>query len=226
MKKIGQKYKYGFTLAEALLTMIILGIILAFILPSLISTKPSEDKLLYKKAFFTLSEAMMAVVNNPELYDINQYYVLKYPIEGNEENFCKYLANYLNTIGNVNCDGNEGSFKLANGVIIEHVPKKAVQIISEETPEGETSSEETPGGETSLDETVNEENNENTEEQYFTVITSGNEANKEEDCNKRNSFIIRYSSNGKVYTSDEDTCENEILESGTKIQMKNSNKDE
>lgn len=218
MKKIGQKYKYGFTLAEALLTMIILGIILAFILPSLISTKPSEDKLLYKKAFFTISEAMMAVVNNPELYDINQYYVLKYPVEGNEEeNFCKYLANYLNTIGTIDCENNEGSFKLANGIIIKHIPKKAVQKTSEES----SGSESDPSGETSYD-----ENEGTSEEQYFTIITSGNEANNEEDCNKRNSFIIRYSSNGKVYTSDGDTCENEILESGTKIQMKNSNKDE
>lgn len=213
MKKIGQKYKYGFTLAEALLTMIILGIILAFILPSLISTKPSEDKLLYKKAFFTISEAMMAVVNNPELYDINEYYVLESPVEGDNENFCKYLANYLNTIGTIDCESNEGSFKLANGVIIKHIPKKAVQKTSEE----ESSSESDPSGGTSSD-----ENDGTSEEQYFTVITSGNEANNETDCNKKNSFVIRYSSNGKVYTSDEDTCENEILESGTQIQMKSN----
>ena len=76
-----KKVKQGFSLAEALMTMVVLGIILAFVLPSITSTKPSESKLLYKKTFFTISEAMMAVINNPDLYDTTKYDVLKYPVD-------------------------------------------------------------------------------------------------------------------------------------------------
>ena len=132
MRNMYKKIKYGFSLAETLLTMVILGIILAFILPSITSTKPSESKLLYKKTFFTISEAVMAVVNNPELYEISEYDVLFHPVivenstdeNSSSENFCQYLANYLNTVGEIKCDSYPGSLKLANGVAISGIPKE------------------------------------------------------------------------------------------------------
>lgn len=198
-----KRIKIGFSLAETLLAMVILGVILAFILPSITSTKPSESKLLYKKTFFTVSEAMMAVVNNPDLYDTTQYEVLKHPIQENE-NFCQYLASYLNTVGNINCEGNTGSFKLANGVTISNIPQKAMQ--RQENSSGTTVWEEVTDAEA-----------ENT--LYFKVKTNNKDDNENDsDCSKRNIFKIRYSANGKIYTTEEDQCENSILETGTKIQ--------
>ena len=45
MNNIHKNKRRGFTLAETLLTMVVLGIILAFILPSVTAKKPSERKL-------------------------------------------------------------------------------------------------------------------------------------------------------------------------------------
>lgn len=207
MRNMNKKVKQGFSLAEALLTMVILGIILTFILPSITSTKPSENKLLYKKTFFTISEAMMAVVNNSELYDTTEYEVLRHPIEaeGEEENFCKYLSSYLNTVGNVNCENdNNGSFRLANGVFISGVPKKAMKRRKEDPEE--------PSGYSWKDATD--------DDLYFLISTDGvaDESGMSVDCSKRKVFRIRYASNGKVFTSDADSCENSILETGTRVQ--------
>lgn len=201
-----KKVKQGFSLAEALMTMVVLGIILAFVLPSITSTKPSESKLLYKKTFYTISEAMMAVINNPDLYDTTQYDVLKHPVNTEEENFCQYLAGYLNTVGNINCDNdNKGSFRLANGVFISNIPKKAMK-----RSEGDDSD---PSGKIWKDAA-----NDNL---YFIVGTDGTKEHGAElsvDCAKRKVFRIRYSSNGKVFTNSTDECENSILETGTRVQ--------
>lgn len=201
-----KKVKQGFSLAEALMTMVVLGIILAFVLPSITSTKPSESKLLYKKTFFTISEAMMAVINNPDLYDTTQYDVLKYPVDAEEENFCQYLAGYLNTVGNVNCESdNYGSFTLANGVYISGIPKKAMKRSEENASDssGKIWKEAEDG------------------DLYFIVGTDGTKEHGAElsvDCAKRKVFRIRYASNGKVFTNSTDECENSILETGTRVQ--------
>lgn len=206
MRNMHKKVKQGFSLAEALMTMVVLGIILAFVLPSITSTKPSESKLLYKKTFFTISEAMMAVINNPDLYDTTKYDVLKYPVDTEGENFCQYLAGYLNTVGNVNCeDDNNGSFTLANGVYISGIPKKAMKRseVNGSDPSGKI---------------WKDAKNENL---YFIVGTDGTKEHGEElnvDCAKRKVFRIRYTSNGKVYTNSTDECENSILETGTRVQ--------
>ena len=187
------------------MTMVVLGIILAFVLPSITSTKPSESKLLYKKTFFTISEAMMAVINNPDLYDTTKYDVLKYPVDTEGENFCQYLAGYLNTVGNVNCDNdNDGSFRLANGVFISNIPKKAMKrsVGDPQEPSNYSWNDATDA------------------ELHFLISTDGvtDESGMNVDCAKRKVFHIRYSSNGKVFTSDEDSCENSILETGTRVQ--------
>lgn len=205
MRNMHKKVKQGFSLAEALMTMVVLGIILAFVLPSITSTKPSESKLLYKKTFFTISEAMMAVINNPDLYDTTKYDVLKYPVDTEGENFCQYLAGYLNTVGNVSCENdNDGSFRLANGVFISNVPKKAMKRSVGESQNPSSYSW----------------NDATNDDLYFLISTDGvtNESGTSEDCSKRKVFHIRYASNGKVFTDSSDTCENNILETGTRVQ--------
>ena len=205
MRNMHKKVKQGFSLAEALMTMVVLGIILAFVLPSITSTKPSESKLLYKKTFFTISEAMMAVINNPDLYDTTKYDVLKYPVDTEGENFCQYLAGYLNTVGNVNCKSdNDGSFRLANGVFISNIPKKAMKrsVGKSQNPSSYSWNDATD------------------DDLYFLISTDGvtNESGTSEDCSKQKVFRIRYASNGKVFTNSSDKCENSILETGTRVQ--------
>ena len=205
MRNMHKKVKQGFSLAEALMTMVVLGIILAFVLPSITSTKPSESKLLYKKTFYTISEAMMAVINNPDLYDTTQYDVLKHPVDTEGENFCQYLAGYLNTVGNVNCDNdNDGSFRLANGVFISNIPKKAMKRSV-----GDSQNPSSYSWNDATDDNL-----------YFLISTDGvtNESGTSEDCSKRKVFHIRYASNGKVFTNSSDECENSILETGTRVQ--------
>lgn len=205
MENMLKKIKSGFTLAESLIALVVLGIILTFILPSLISTKPSENKLLYKKTFFTVSEAMMAVINNSEFYDTTKYDALLYPYlkdSTSSENFCEYMANYLNTVGQIKCTSNPGSLKLANGVAISNIPIKYKDDCKSFLDDKKI-----------------------TKVCTLYVDTSGKEidgVSDNEKCDKkRTSFKINIASNGKVYTNHTWPCENSILETGTRVQMDN-----
>jgi len=61
--KINSNFKYGFTLAEVLITLIIIGVIAAFTIPTLINnTKKQEYVAGLKKAYSLLSNATNAVM--------------------------------------------------------------------------------------------------------------------------------------------------------------------
>ena len=60
--------KHGFTLAETIITLGIIGIIAALILPFVNRSKPSETKVMYLKAYHTLEKTVRNISHKSSLY--------------------------------------------------------------------------------------------------------------------------------------------------------------
>lgn len=63
MKKI-----LGFTLAELMIAMAVLGILLAVVMPTMTTRTANKNKMYIKKAYYTTTEIVSALINDPELY--------------------------------------------------------------------------------------------------------------------------------------------------------------
>ena len=62
------KKKNGFTLAEAMITIAIIGVVSALVLPAVNKLRPDEKKMMYLQAYDTLSQVVMNIAGNKELY--------------------------------------------------------------------------------------------------------------------------------------------------------------
>lgn len=62
--------KRAFTLAEVLITLGIIGVISALILPALNNMKPDQNKVMYLKAYDTLSSIVNSLASNSGLYPV------------------------------------------------------------------------------------------------------------------------------------------------------------
>lgn len=81
------KLKKGFTLSEVLLAICIIAILAALMGTAFNHSKPDKTKFLYLKAYDALSEAVVTLINNPELYkevytksDGKTYNIENYPM--------------------------------------------------------------------------------------------------------------------------------------------------
>ena len=64
------KNKHGFTLAEVLLTLGIIGVVAALTLPAANSLMPDQTKIMYLKAYDTVSETMKNLASNKKLFPL------------------------------------------------------------------------------------------------------------------------------------------------------------
>lgn len=62
--------KHGFTLAETLITLGIIGVVAALTIPIANSLKPDENKIFYLKAFDTLTQTVQELVSNTQIFPI------------------------------------------------------------------------------------------------------------------------------------------------------------
>ena len=58
----------GFTLAEVLITLTVIGVITAVIIPVAIHSKPDENVMKFKKAHNTLYQVISTLINSDEYY--------------------------------------------------------------------------------------------------------------------------------------------------------------
>ncbi len=79
--------KFGYTLAEILIALSVIGIISALMIPAINNAKPDSTKLIYLKAYDSLCEVVNKVVNNGSIYspvykvnDSLKYDVSDYPL--------------------------------------------------------------------------------------------------------------------------------------------------
>ena len=62
------KIKSGFTLAEVMITVGIIGIIAAVTIPALINTMPNQELIMFKKAYYNTSRIVAELINDDDLY--------------------------------------------------------------------------------------------------------------------------------------------------------------
>lgn len=161
--KVHTNEKYSnraFTLAETLLTLAIIGVVMALMLRALSRVNPDKDKVLFIKAYHAVEAVVADIMNDGTKYDQNYYSPQQLNLMTEEEKanlrmdfstkpmntakasytnengkvqtvcssgcnqtfsqknaLCYFLADSLNTVGNINCDNNKAmNFKISTGV--------------------------------------------------------------------------------------------------------------
>ena len=161
--KVHTNEKYSnraFTLAETLLTLAIIGVVMALMLRALSRVNPDKDKVLFIKSYHAVEAVVADIMNDGTKYDQNYYSPQQLNLMTAEEKanlrmdfstkpmdtakasytdengkvktvcktgcdktftqanaLCYFLADSLNTVGNINCDNNTAmNFKISTGV--------------------------------------------------------------------------------------------------------------
>lgn len=96
--------KKAFTLSEALVTLAIIGVLAAILIPVIDNVRPDKDKVTYKKALYNMQSAVSNAMDST-LYSMaaNSSAYWKDQNVGDSD-FCKAVADALNTSGRVDCD--------------------------------------------------------------------------------------------------------------------------
>lgn len=99
--------KKGFTLSESLISLAIIGVISAVLIPVLNSVRPDQDRIMYKKAMYTMQNALATAMNEslPPAANSDAFWAdSEVPATG-KDSFCESIAGSLNVVGNVSCGG-------------------------------------------------------------------------------------------------------------------------
>lgn len=64
----------AFTLSELLISLAVLGLICAIILPAAMSNAPNQNKMMVKKSYYTFGEIISNLINNATLYPVIEGY--------------------------------------------------------------------------------------------------------------------------------------------------------
>ena len=104
--------KFGFTLAEVLVTIGIIGVVAALATPSLLGLMPDKNKVQVLKVYNNVSKITKEMVNNPTLYNDEDY----------------------NGKSNSQCDPNNSNTNCCVGLQCTNIPNNAEELVHEKYP--------------------------------------------------------------------------------------------
>lgn len=95
--------KKAFTLSEALVTLAIIGVLAAILIPVIDNVRPDKDKVTYKKALYSMQSAVSNAMDST-LYSMAANSSAYWKDENiGDSDFCQAVADALNTSGRVDC---------------------------------------------------------------------------------------------------------------------------
>ncbi len=108
--------KKAFTLSETLISLAIIGVLAAVLIPVINNVRPDKDRILYKKAMYTLQNALSTAIddNSGESGNSASFWA---DDKVSSTRFCEDIAQSLNIVGNYQC-GIPGSFDNPNFVTV------------------------------------------------------------------------------------------------------------
>lgn len=127
--------KKGFTLSEVMITLGILGVLAAIIIPAVMNVSPDSNKVMFKKAHSTLEKTVETLINDDVNYPsnvtgqttdgtnvtvargFNNTDITGTVVPAGNDKFCYLFAQQLNTVGTVTCTANQtGTFETTDGI--------------------------------------------------------------------------------------------------------------
>lgn len=135
--------KRAFTLAEMLISFVIVAIIAGLLMFNFKKVNPNNHVMLYKKTYFTIQEAISILANDANKFpDRDRVFLSRAGDENSEvysvedaEYFCRQLAGMLNTVGKIQCSKSSGgaaedyNFMLSNGVTVSGLGGQTINTV-------------------------------------------------------------------------------------------------
>ncbi len=128
-------YKNGFTLAEILIVIGLVGVISAIVMSTLVHNKPNENKAMFKKAYYIVERNVGAMIMDDDNFPMEvdngskglAYFDPSADVDSgdlsvrNQKNSGKYLcrtfASQLNTSSAIDCESVAASSTITNNVV-------------------------------------------------------------------------------------------------------------
>ena len=119
------KKRQGFTLAEVLVVLVVLGVLASILIPTLLAQRPNQEMVMLKKAYYLTSRTVNELINDDEFYpyenlgfedtDTAIYHNETYELG---KKFCGLFASRLNLRDNtMDCkEDGSGHFITADGM--------------------------------------------------------------------------------------------------------------
>lgn len=197
----------AFTLAETLITLVIIGVIAVLMYSNYINVIPEENSSLYKKAFYTIQDVIRSLANDTVKFPSSTLLFMAEPMtEDNktyQQYFCEQVATSLNTLGKINCgtSGNDAS----DGAFSENIDDYEFKLTNGMTFTG-------------FNQEFEDEDSNDMTSDSITVLVDVNGLDKNPNALCKTSaancdrYRIRIHADGKVSTDESWTIENQILE--------------
>lgn len=98
----------GFTLSELMVTLGVIGVLGAIVIPAVRKNVPSQNRVMFKKAYMITEKAVSDLLNDENLYpesniDATTTLPIDFAEDGTGHNFCVNFMDRLNTVGAVSC---------------------------------------------------------------------------------------------------------------------------